>query len=198
MAKVKNSSHLEHLVDAEEEAKLSDNRGAVIAVKLLAEYMTAHKEGILQIFREFDTSKDGLLQSDEIEKGLIKLNIEITNSQIRALIAFLDKGGNGEVDLGELDECIKQYRKVKKMGHLEDLIADHSNDPLDAVFPNWLIHRQDFQLVFTRFQEGEQNESEQIVKSFRVDKENRTHEDLQRISQWMEKREILPGLGARR
>jgi cAMP-dependent protein kinase regulator len=198
MVKSKNSKHSSHLVTEEEENKLAANRGAIIAVKALAEYMSLHKEGILQIFREFDTSRDGLLQSKEIEQGLRKLNIPVTKSQISALLSFLDQSNNGEVDLAELDECIKQYRRVKKLGNLEELIADHSNDPLDSVFPNWLIHRKDFQLVFNRFQEGELDESEQVIKSFQVDKENRTHEDLQLISQWLEKNEVLPGLGARR
>lgn len=54
--------------------------------------------------------------------------------------------------------------------------------------------------MFTRFQDqDEMDENEQIVKSLRADREKgRTHEDLQRIATWMEKKEIMPGLGTRR
>ncbi len=130
--------------------------------------------------------------------GLLKLDVQVTMGQVKSLLEVLDHDHSGEVDLAELDDAIKQYKKHKSAGHVEDLIKDQSNEPLDSVFPNWLITRRDFQLVFTRFQDGGVNEGEQVIKSFRVDRENRTHEDLQRISTWMEKREILPGLGTRR
>jgi hypothetical protein len=67
------------------------------------------------------------------------------------------------------------------------------------VFPNWLVHRRDFRLVFTRFQDKDElDEAEQVLKAFTTVREKRTHEDLQRIATWMDKHDILPGLGSKR
>ena len=50
----------------------------------LDEYLTKSRTGILQIFREFDTSKDGLLQPSELMTGLMKL--EVSERSERALM----------------------------------------------------------------------------------------------------------------
>ena len=232
MVKSKNSKHSSHLQSDAEKQALVDNLGAVMAVRKLDEYMSRHRLGIMQIFRDFDTSRDGRLQTEEIMGGLMKLDVEMTTGQAKALVAFLDRGHDGEVDLSELEQCIKDFRKAKKSGELEALLGE-KKEVADAVFPNWLVNRRDFRLVFTRFQDAEElDESEvrrddtlhettalllvparpvgspvaspppsplqQIVKSFRTDRDQRTHEDLQRIATWMEKRDILPGLGSRR
>jgi len=79
------------------------------------------------------------------------------------------------------------------------MIRDDSNDPKDNIFPNWLVDRRDFRMVFTRFQDdSEHSEHDQLVKSFKVGIGNRTHEDLQRISSWMEEKSILSGVSTRR
>jgi len=178
------------------------------------------------VFRDFDDDRNGLLSNAEILAGLMKLDVEMTQGQAKALVAFLDQGGDGEIDLMEvrpelpaaqqqqqqqlrsqnsnahcvrlrpqLETCIKDYRKHKKDGTLEELISDKSNEPLDPVFPNWLVNRRDFRLVFTRFQdEDELDEYQQVLKSFEATREKRTHEDLQRIAMWMDKRgEIVRG-----
>eukprot|EP00520_Triparma_pacifica_P014633 CAMPEP_0118647982 /NCGR_PEP_ID=MMETSP0785-20121206/8904_1 /TAXON_ID=91992 /ORGANISM="Bolidomonas pacifica, Strain CCMP 1866" /LENGTH=648 /DNA_ID=CAMNT_0006540127 /DNA_START=181 /DNA_END=2124 /DNA_ORIENTATION=+ len=197
--KSKNSKWASHLQTNEEKQSLADNQGAVIAVKKLDEYMEEHKLGILQVFRDFDDDRNGLLSNSEILAGLMKLDVEMTQGQAKSLVTFLDQGGDGEIDLMELDNCIKDYRKHKKDGTLEELISDKVNEPLDAVFPNWLVNRRDFRLVFTRFQEKDElDEHEQVLKSFLTVREKRTHEDLQRIVTWMDKRDILPGLGSKR
>ena len=70
---------------------------------------------------------------------------------------------------------------------------------MDTIFPNWLINRRDFRMVFTRFQdEDEHSEHDQLVKSFRIAVTRRTHEDFQRISAWMEEKNVLSGLSTRR
>ena len=54
-------------------------------------------------------------------------------------------------------------------------------------------------MVFTRFQdEDEHSEHDQLVKSFRIAVTRRTHEDFQRISAWMEEKNVLSGLSTRR
>ncbi|GMH58343.1 hypothetical protein TrST_g9614 [Triparma strigata] len=200
MVKSVNSRHSSHLQSDSEKKELADNVGALMAVKKIDEYMNRHRLGVMNLFRDFDKSRDGLLQREEIMAGLMKLDVEMTMGQAKALVAFLDQGHDGEVDLAELDNCIKAFRKARKAGDLEHLLDDKKDERADKVFPNWLVNRRDFRLVFTRFQDkDEMDENEQIVKSLRADREKgRTHEDLQRIATWMEKREIMPGLGTRR
>jgi len=111
MVRKKNASHL---LSAAEEESLKNNKGALLALMKLSDYLQAGRVGILQIFREFDTSKDGLLQENELMQGLMKLECELTVGQCKALITFLDKDGEGEIDLSELDNCMKKYRQMKK------------------------------------------------------------------------------------
>jgi Ca2+-binding EF-hand superfamily protein len=59
------------------------------------------------VFRDFDEDRNGLLSNSEILAGLMKLDVEMTQGQAKSLVSFLDQGGDGEIDLMELDICIK-------------------------------------------------------------------------------------------
>lgn len=59
------------------------------------------------MFRDFDEDRNGLLSNSEILAGLMKLDVEMTQGQAKSLVSFLDQGGDGEIDLMELDICIK-------------------------------------------------------------------------------------------
>ena len=69
---VRKKGDVAHLLSSAESTALENNKGAILCIMKLDEYLTKNRVGILQIFREFDTSKDGLLQEDELMKGLMK------------------------------------------------------------------------------------------------------------------------------
>lgn len=113
MVKSANSRHSSHLQSDSEKKELADNVGALMAVKKIDEYMNRHRLGVMNLFRDFDKSRDGLLQREEIMAGLMKLDVEMTMGQAKALVAFLDQGHDGEVDLAEVRAGEEQEKMQK-------------------------------------------------------------------------------------
>ena len=89
------------------------------------------------------------------------------------------------------------YQEKRDEGSL-DAWAKAGNDvEVDRVFPNWMIARDDFKLVFTRFNgpgTGGGNRSNKLADDGAVDSigaalgvngQSRSHEDLQLLAQWL-------------
>lgn len=61
-----------------------------------------------------------------------------------------DSDGDGEIDVRELDSTIRLYKRKKKAGQLQSWHG-HLDAQQDPVFPNWLINRDDFRHIFSRY-----------------------------------------------
>lgn len=73
-----------------------------------------------------------------------------------------------------------------------------ASDRFDRYF-SLCIRIDDFRLIFTRFQRGnEKDELKLIAKSLEVKTFERTSEDIQRIANWLEANDVLPGLCIKR
>ena len=102
-------------------------------------------------------------------------------------------------------QAIKLYQEKRDEGSLDEW-ATAGNVEVDKVFPNWMIARDDFKLVFTRFngpastalstaaaqngsnkaiEEGESAPLDSIGAALGVTGQSRSHEDLQMLAQWL-------------
>ena len=62
---------------------------------------------IKSLFDKFDTNGDGIIDSDELRKGLLSLNLaDLPPSQVDRLIEQIDIDGDGKIDLAELEKSV--------------------------------------------------------------------------------------------
>ncbi|CAM9203647.1 unnamed protein product, partial [Discosporangium mesarthrocarpum] len=127
----------------------TEHRQTIEAISRLALYMARTGKGVVHIFKDFDTSGDGKLTHNELETALTELAVNITPSQAHSLVNFMDGDGDGEIDVKELDSAIRLYKRKKRAGELESWHGE-LEAPRDPVFPNCLISRPDFRMVFSR------------------------------------------------
>ncbi|CAM9162591.1 unnamed protein product [Ectocarpus fasciculatus] len=182
----------------------SDHRQTIAAVSRLAAYMGRTGKGINHIFKDLDSSGDGKLSHQELERALVELDINITTIQAHALVTFMDNDGDGEIDVKELDSTIRLYKRRKRAGELSTWRGnlDAQQDP---VFPNWLIGRDDFQQVFSRQANRDEFSEEdgaygvpEIKTALQKQPEERLHRDVQAITGWLGQQDSLRSLGAKR
>ncbi|CAM9467203.1 unnamed protein product, partial [Ectocarpus sp. 13 AM-2016] len=182
----------------------SDHRQTIAAVSRLAAYMGRTGKGINHIFKDLDSSGDGRLSHEELERALVELDINITTVQAHALVTFMDNDGDGEIDVKELDSTIRLYKRRKRAGELSTWRGnlDAQQDP---VFPNWLIGRDDFQqamlvhVCWIRFSEEDGAYGvPEIKKALQKQPEERLHRDVQAITGWLGQQDSLRSLGAKR
>ena len=76
----------------------------------------------------------------------------LTANEIKGLIEFLDAGHDGTIDLQEVETAVRSFRRKKAAGELDGWTGA-GEAPLDEaqIFPNWIIKRREFQLIFERF-----------------------------------------------
>eukprot|EP00752_Nemacystus_decipiens_P007985 g7134.t1 len=147
---------------------------------------------------DLDSSGDGKLSHNELEQALVELDINISTAQAHALVNFMDSDGDGEIDVKELDSTIRLYKRRKRAGQLGTWRGNLSAQQ-DPVFPNWLIGRDDFQQVFTRFSaEAGAYGVPEVESALRKQPEDRLHRDLQVITDWLGQQDALRSLGAKR
>ncbi|GMI46306.1 hypothetical protein TrCOL_g2778 [Triparma columacea] len=106
------------LKDEEIKAKVlaCEESGAASVLGRLYEFITEgeQEKKIQDIFREYDSSGEGSLSHGELAMALDLLDMELTDEEVAALIAFLDGNGDGDVDLGELDEAMKGFLRIRR------------------------------------------------------------------------------------
>uniref|UniRef100_A0A7S2L6I5 Calmodulin n=1 Tax=Leptocylindrus danicus TaxID=163516 RepID=A0A7S2L6I5_9STRA len=187
----------------EERQRYEDNIGAVKALQKLDEYISRSKTSIILLFKRLDSSHDGALENEEIIRGFMKLtDISMTLGQAEALVEFIDFSGDGVIQIDELDKCLRDFRKAKREGGLQQVIDNATESRVDRVFPNWLVAREDFRLIFTRFAEDDDSdcnkEQLKVQRLFGVEQEKRSREDMQVLALWMQRNSVLPGLSYKR
>ena len=70
----------------------------------------------------FDESDDMLLSPDEVVMVLAKTEIKLSRQEIQKMVHYLDKDGNGELDIEELEDAIRNARKQKR-GTVTDAVT---------------------------------------------------------------------------
>lgn len=118
------------------------------------------------------------------------------------MVEFIDFSGDGVIQINELDKCLRDFRKEKREGGLQQVITNTIESRVDTVFPNWLVAREDFRLIFTRFAEDDNSnrnrEQLKLQRLFGVEQEKRSREDMQVLALWMQRNAVLPGLSYKR
>jgi len=187
----------------EERKEKQDYTSAVKGLEKIFDFLQRSRQTVTQLFMHFDSTRDGVLERKEIVDGLLKFtDTSLSHSQIEALLNILDSSGDGVVQLNELEEYIKNFRKLHKEGGFEKVVNASIEKNTDFVFPNWLTSRSDFCALFTRFaKDKDQNESdnERISRLFgrSVDRKL-TREDMHLLARWLQSKNILNGLSFQR
>ena len=142
------------------------------------------------VVAEFDTSGDGVLDRDELLAALIRLDGgTMSVYQAKQLMNWLDASGDGSIDVQELDAAMRLFRRRRKQGQLHLLLPPNDADEdIDSVYPNWLVKRQDFQMVFTRFNDPFDDKKlsldEAAEVALRLPPGERSDENIHQLSRW--------------
>ena len=76
-------------------------------VDILRTWIHTTGVNIRKLFEKFDENGDGTIDSEELRKGLLGLNLaDLPPSQVDRLVAEIDADGNGVIDLDEFDSIL--------------------------------------------------------------------------------------------
>ena len=76
-------------------------------VDILRQWVADTGINIRKLFDKFDENDDGTIDSDELKRGLLSLNLaDLPPSQVDRLVAEIDADGNGVIDLDEFDAIL--------------------------------------------------------------------------------------------
>ena len=77
-------------------------------VDILRQWIADTGINIRKLFEKFDENDDGTIDSDELRKGLLSLNLaDLPPSQVDRLVSEIDADENGVIDLDEFDQILK-------------------------------------------------------------------------------------------
>ena len=62
---------------------------------------------LLDVLKEIDTDKNGSVDMDEFKRGLGRLNLDLSERDVKAVFRAVDKDGSGEIDLDEFFNCFR-------------------------------------------------------------------------------------------
>lgn len=74
---------------------------------MLCERGSLSVRGVARVFGIFDANNNRQMDAAELEGGLRKIGINLTEAQVKALCDFFDKDGSGQVDLNEFMVAIR-------------------------------------------------------------------------------------------
>lgn len=60
------------------------------------------------VFQEFDTNNNGFIDVDEMESALIKAGKQVSKSECEAILAKVDKNGDGQISFEEFQSVFKR------------------------------------------------------------------------------------------
>lgn len=73
------------------------------------------KTRMIDVFRRFDTSGDGILSHAEFRTGLKHLGVDTADDDFKTLVAQLDKDNSGDVSILEFDKALKLVEKKARL-----------------------------------------------------------------------------------
>ena len=77
-------------------------------VDILRKWVNDTGINIRKLFDRFDENSDGMIDSGELKRGLLSLNLaDLPPTQIDRLIQEIDRDENGLIDLDEFDKILK-------------------------------------------------------------------------------------------
>ena len=130
------------------------------------------------------------MDRDELLAALIRLDGgTMSVYQATQLMDWLDQSGDGSIDVQELDSAMRRFRRFRKKGQLHKLLPEENQEEnIDSVYPNWLVRRQDFQMVFTRFNNPMDDKQLSLHEAAKVAldiaPEKRSDENIHQLSRW--------------
>merc|ERR1719342_366348 len=65
-----------------------------------------NKSAVESAFKSFDTNNDGAIDSKELNAGLKKTGISLTDQEIETIFAVADLDGDGQIDMGEFSKLL--------------------------------------------------------------------------------------------
>ena len=109
-------------------------------VDILRKWVNDTGVNIRKLFDRFDENSDGMIDSGELKRGLLSLNLaDLPLSQIDRLIKEIDKDENGLIDLDEFETILTgnhvhatDEEEESDEEHVEDEMEE-DNDPSDDV-----------------------------------------------------------------
>ena len=76
-------------------------------VDILRQWVADTGVNIRKLFDKFDENSDGTIDSQELKRGLLSLNLaDLPPSQVDRLVEEIDADGNGVIDLDEFDKIL--------------------------------------------------------------------------------------------
>ena len=114
-------------------------------VDILRQWVADTGINIRKLFDKFDENSDGTIDSNELKRGLLSLNLaDLPPSQVDRLVAEIDADGNGVIDLDEFDQILMGETSVESDGEVD------SDEP------------EDTEEVSTVFDDGEDESDEEV------------------------------------
>ena len=96
-------------------------------VDILRQWIADTGVNIRKLFDKFDENNDGTIDSQELKRGLLSLNLaDLPPSQVDRLVAEIDADGNGVIDLDEFDKILSGDESA------EDTENEPSDEPIEA------------------------------------------------------------------
>ena len=77
----------------------------------IVRYQSKGPVRLVDAFRQLDDNGDGRLSQEELMLCAKKLGIDLSPEEVHCLVQILDKNGDGNVELEEVRDFIKVYRK---------------------------------------------------------------------------------------
>ena len=99
-------------------------------VDILRQWVADTGINIRKLFEKFDENSDGTIDSDELKRGLLSLNLaDLPPSQVDRLVAEIDADGNGVIDLDEFDQILMGETSVESDSEVD---SEDSGDAEDV------------------------------------------------------------------
>ena len=71
------------------------------------QFLKKNMQKAINLFREMDTSGDGLIDEGELREGMKLLGLDLTNEEFQSLWRGLDSDGSGACDMKELEAALR-------------------------------------------------------------------------------------------
>ena len=149
------------------------------------------------VFDIFDTSRDGIVQANEIGAVLRRLNLITSRRMIRTIIEIVDIDGDGEIDFGEFVTLMARVKEeVEEESEPEtepddekpliQLTAEEKKAKADRQAALSAFQRAVTMMAFTHQSNNDAEMMTELLKVLETDPIERTEWELQRLLLWAE------------